>query len=84
MDSGPCNKDSPPNIPFFGCEKSKPVKKKDENTEEVLAGATIQVLDYFKHSSSQEGNTDHPVSTKSGDTTGISPTKKVHIRSHPG
>ena len=72
------NKDSPPNIPLFGCEKSKPVKKKDENTVEVLAGAAIQVLN---QSSSQEGNTHHPASTKSGDTTGISPAKKVQNRS---
>ena len=75
------NKDSPPNIPLFGCDKSKPVKKNDGNTVEVLAGAAIKVLDYFKQSSSQEGNTQHPASTKSGDTPGISPTKKFQIRS---
>ena len=70
------NKDSPPNIPLFGCDKSKPV-----NTVEVLAGAAIKVLDYYKQPSSQEGNTQHPASTKSGDTPGISPAKKVQIRS---
>ena len=75
------NKDSPPTIPLFCCEISKPVKKKDENTVEVLASAAIKVLNYFKQSSSQEGNTQHPASTKSGDTTGISLTKKVQIRS---
>ena len=75
------NKDSPPNIPLFGCDKSKPVKKNDGNTVEVLAGTAIKVLDYFKQSSSQEGNTQHPASTKSGDTPGISPAKKAQIHS---
>ena len=56
-------------------------KDSPPNTVEALAGAAIQVLDYFKQSSSQEGNTHHPASTKSGDMTGISPAKKVQIRS---
>lgn len=56
-------------------------KSKPENTVEILAGAAIKVLNYFKQSSSQEGNTHHPASTKSGDTTGISLAKKVQIRS---
>ena len=38
------NKDSPPNIPLFGCDKSKPVKRNDENTVVVLAGTAIKVL----------------------------------------
>jgi len=76
------DKDNPPNIPLFGCEKSKPAKKKDENTVEVLAGAAIQVIDYFKQSSSREGNTQqHLALAKSGDVSSISPSKKVSIRS---
>ena len=39
------------------------------------------MLDYFKQSNSQEGNTQHPAYTKSGDAPGITPAKKVQIRS---
>ena len=57
-------------------------KKKDENTIEVLAGAAIQVIDYFKkQSSSQETSMQQHQAPKSGDMVGISPAKKAQIRS---
>ena len=69
------DKDNPPNIPLFGCEKSKPAKKKDENTVEVFAGAAIQVIAPGRE------HTTALALAKSGDVTSISLSKKVSIRS---
>ena len=77
------NKDNPPSIPLFGCEKSsKAGKSKDERAVEFLAGAAIQVIDYFKkQSSSEEANTVRHQAPKSAEMIGITPAKKAQIRS---